>query len=70
MYQQNAAANSLGLAGRTGLLIVCLFSPVWSNAVGNKHVYAATKSLVGVIEDVAHSLDAYNPYIYLDYSAD
>lgn len=69
IYQRGAAGNSMGLADRTGTRVVCLLSQAWSNQADNKRVYTASAALVAAIEEAAHTLDAYDPYIYLDYAA-
>jgi hypothetical protein len=69
IYQRNATANVLGLADRTGTRVVCLLSQVWANQADDERVYAASAALITTLEKAARSLDAYDPYLYLDYSA-
>lgn len=56
-----------GLADRTGSRIVCLLSQAWADQADDERVYAASAALVAAIEDAA--LDAYDPFLYLDYAA-
>jgi LmbE family N-acetylglucosaminyl deacetylase len=69
IYQRDVAANVLGLADRTGSRVVCLLTQTWADQADNERVYAASAALIATIEDAARSLDAYDPYIYLDYAA-
>lgn len=69
IYQRGAATNALGLADRTGTRVVCLLTQAWADDADNERVYAATAALLAAIEEAAHALNAYDPYIYLDYAA-
>ena len=69
IYSRGATDNSLGLAGHSGSLVVCLVSPSWSDAVQDEQVYKAARSLMADVERRAKKLGVYDPYIYLNYAA-
>ncbi|KAI1098022.1 putative oxidoreductase [Jackrogersella minutella] len=69
LYRRGAAANAMGLGDRTGTRVVCLLSHIWADEADNERVYAATAALVSTLQDAARSLDAYDPFIYLNYAA-
>jgi LmbE family N-acetylglucosaminyl deacetylase len=68
-YQGGAATNVLGLGDRTGTLVVALVTLKWSDQADDEHIYAATRALVSAIEKAARDLDAYDPFLYLNYAA-
>lgn len=70
IYQRSAAANAMGLANRMGTRVVCLLSNAWADHADNERVYAASAALLAAIEKAARSLNADDPYIYLDYAAE
>ncbi|KAI2610570.1 putative oxidoreductase [Hypoxylon sp. NC1633] len=69
LYQRNAKANAMGLADRKGTRVVCLMTQTWPNQVDDERVYTATAAVVAAIEKAARALDAYDPYLYLNYAA-
>lgn len=69
IYQRGAAANAMGLADRTGTLVVCLLSNGWSDAADNERVYKASAALLEAVEEAARALGAYDPFVYLNYAA-
>lgn len=70
IYQRGAAGNSLGLADRRGSRVVCLLSQAWSNDADTERAAAASAALVGAIEKAARDLEAYDPFVYLNYAGD
>lgn len=69
LYARGAADNCMGLAGRSGSLVVCLLCPAWPEADQDNQVYAAARALIDDIEARAKRLDVYDPYIYMGYAA-
>lgn len=69
LYQRNANANMFGLTGRNGTRAVCLFTQSWPNQEDDERVYAAVAALIAAIEKAARALDAYDPFLYLNYVA-
>lgn len=69
IYQRDAADNAMGLADRTGTLVVCLLSHGWTDAADNERAYAASAALLSTVEEAARSLGAYDPFVYLNYAA-
>ncbi|KAK3317336.1 putative oxidoreductase [Cercophora scortea] len=69
LYLPGAATNSLGLANRSGTRIICLLSQAWADAADDAHVYATSEAIIAEIEAAARRLDAYDPYLYLNYGA-
>jgi hypothetical protein len=68
-YQRKADSNSLGLRDRKGTRAVILLTEAWQRPEDDEHVHAAVAALVTALEDKARSLDAYDPYLYLNYAA-
>jgi hypothetical protein len=68
-YQRKADSNSLGMMNRKGTRAVVLLTAGWQKEEDNAHIYAAAAALVSAIEEKARSLDAYDPYLYLNYAA-
>ncbi|KAI0180995.1 putative oxidoreductase [Hypoxylon sp. FL1284] len=69
IYQRGAASNAMGLADRNGTLVVCVLSQAWADEADAERVNAASAALVGSLRDAARSLDAYDPFVYLNYAA-
>lgn len=69
IYQPGATSNAMGLADRKGTRVICLLTNAWQNQADDERVYAATAALVTAVEEAARKLDAYDPFIYLNYAA-
>ncbi|KAF2829102.1 FAD-binding domain-containing protein [Ophiobolus disseminans] len=69
LYQRKADSNSLGLTDRNGTRAVILLTVCWQSLEDDEHVHAAVATLVTALEDKARSLDAYDPFLYLNYAA-
>ncbi|KAI1840800.1 hypothetical protein JX266_013007 [Neoarthrinium moseri] len=69
MSQRGAGTNALGLADWKESRIVCLLSQAWADQADDERVYAASAALITAIEDAARKLDAYDPFLYLNYAA-
>lgn len=69
IYQRDATENSMGLADRTGTLVVCLLSHGWTDEADNERVYTASADLLNTVEEAARSLGVYDPFVYLNYAA-
>ncbi|GKZ55691.1 hypothetical protein AnigIFM49718_000774 [Aspergillus niger] len=50
-------------------LVVTLLSATWDDAADDSRVEEAAKVLFSGIESDAHALDAYHPFVYLNYAA-
>lgn len=50
-------------------LVVTLLSATWDNAADDTRVEETAKSLFAGIEADAHELNAYHPFVYLNYAA-
>jgi hypothetical protein len=68
-YQRKADSNSLGMTNRKGTRAVVLLTAGWQREEDDAHVYASAAALVSAVEEKARSLDAYDPYLYLNYAA-
>jgi hypothetical protein len=68
-YQRKADSNSLGLTGRKGTRAVTLLTESWQKPEDDDHVHAAVADLVTALEDKARSLNAYDPFLYLNHAA-
>lgn len=68
IYKRDAAGNALGLADRSGSLVVCLLSQAWSDDADNERATAASSALVSAVEKAARDLGAYDPFVYLNYA--
>ncbi|CAK40795.1 uncharacterized protein An11g07510 [Aspergillus niger] len=64
--------NVMGLSSSERLersLVVTLLSATWDDAADDARVEEAAKVLFSGIESDAHALDAYHPFVYLNYAA-
>ncbi|KAI0143458.1 putative oxidoreductase [Xylariaceae sp. FL1272] len=61
--------NALGLSDRTQPLIIVLVSATWQNEEDDNRINQQTQSLLRHIQEEAHRLNAYDPFIYLNYAA-
>lgn len=68
MYQRHATTNSLGLADRTGALVIAELSVSWANASDDALVNSTSRALVGDIIAEARNLGGYDPYIFANYA--
>jgi hypothetical protein len=69
IYQRGAADNALGLADRSGTLVVCLITQAWSDEADSERAMEASAALASAIEKSARDLGAHDPYLYLNYAA-
>lgn len=67
MYKR--AKNAMGLANTNKSLMITLLSTSWDNTEDDEKVKAVAKELFLGIEDDARRLNAYHPYVYLNYAA-
>lgn len=70
VYGRAAGANALGLGGRSGTRVVCLFSHAWSDGADTERATAAAAALVAAVDKAARELGAYDPFVYLNYAGD
>ncbi|KAI0180783.1 putative oxidoreductase [Hypoxylon sp. FL1284] len=68
-YQRHATTNALGLADRTGPLVVALISVSWSNASDDALVHRTSRTLLEDINSAAKELGGLDPYIYMNYAS-
>ncbi|RYP42552.1 hypothetical protein DL768_010324 [Monosporascus sp. mg162] len=68
IYARAAETNALGLSDRKGTLIVVLLAVTWSNAADDEIVVEAARGLMAGIEKEARRLNAYDPFVYLNYA--
>lgn len=62
--------NMMGLPSDTEkALVVTLLSATWDNVTDDARVEEAAKTLFAGIEADAHHLNAYHPFVYLNYAA-
>lgn len=64
-----AGSNAFGLSDRTESLVVTLLSVSWMDAKDDIAVEEAARALLERIETEARRLDAYDPFVYLNYAA-
>jgi FAD/FMN-containing dehydrogenase len=60
----------MGLSQASGSLVVTLLSATWDDEADDAKVEQAARALFAGIDDDARKLDAYEPYIYLNYAAE
>lgn len=70
IYARASTTNSMGLSGASGSLVVTLLSATWEDEADDAKVEQAARALFTGIEDDARKLDAYEPYVYLNYAAE
>ncbi|EDP54949.1 hypothetical protein KXX16_006847 [Aspergillus fumigatus] len=69
IYARASTTNCLGLSQTSGALVVTLLNATWEDEADDAKVEQAARALVDRIEDDARQLDAYEPYVYLNYAA-
>lgn len=69
LYQRKADSNSLGLTGRKGTRAVILLTESWRRPEDDERIHVAVAGLVKALEQKARNLEAYDPYLYLNYAA-
>jgi hypothetical protein len=69
MYCPGMANNAMGLDDRDGTLVICLMTQTWANQAKDERVDKETAALVDALEERVHALNAYDPFLYLNYAA-
>ena len=69
LYARAAAKNPLGLADRSGTLVVALLTATWTDAEDDARVEAAARGLMELVEADAKKRGVYDPFVYLNYAA-
>lgn len=69
IYAKGANKNVMGLANVKKSLVVTLLSASWDNVEDDAKLEEAARALFAAIEDDAQHLDAFHPYLYLNYAA-
>ncbi|KAJ0425371.1 hypothetical protein BJY00DRAFT_274133 [Aspergillus carlsbadensis] len=70
IYARHANTNSMGLSDASGSLVVSQLSVSWDNEADDETVERAARVLIEGIEHDARELDAYEPFLYLNYAAE
>ncbi|KAI1379216.1 hypothetical protein F4677DRAFT_453256 [Hypoxylon crocopeplum] len=68
IYARHANENALGLADRSGSLVVALLTVTWTEASDDEAVNDAAKKLMDAIEREAQQLGDLDSFIYLNYA--
>ncbi|KAJ5609823.1 hypothetical protein N7528_009089 [Penicillium herquei] len=66
---KKATKNSMGLEEANKSLMITLLSATWDDPADDVKVEMAAKGLFAAIEEDAHRLEAYHPFVYLNYAA-
>ncbi|PWY87378.1 putative oxidoreductase [Aspergillus heteromorphus CBS 117.55] len=69
IYARASPENALGLSGTSGTLVVALLSATWNDATDDAAVAQVAREMFAAVEDDAHRLEAYHPFVYLNYAA-
>ncbi|PLB46016.1 oxidoreductase, FAD-binding protein [Aspergillus steynii IBT 23096] len=69
IYARAPTRNAMGLSDSEGSLVVTVLSATWDEAADDARVEEAARMLFAGIEADAHALDAYHPFVYLNYAA-
>lgn len=64
-----AGSNALGLSNRSESLVVTVLSAAWTDEKDDALIEEAARALFDCIEDEAKKLEAYDPFVYLNYAA-
>ncbi|KAJ5691716.1 oxidoreductase FAD-binding protein [Penicillium malachiteum] len=64
-----ATKNSMGLEETNKSLMITLLSATWDDPEDDVKIETAAKGLFAAIEEDAHQLGAYHPFVYLNYAA-
>ncbi|RYC58032.1 hypothetical protein CHU98_g8176 [Xylaria longipes] len=64
-----SGSNALGLSDRTQPLLIVLVSATWQDETYDEKINQQTQVLMADIEKEAHRLNAYDPFVYLNYAA-
>ncbi|GFF79689.1 bifunctional solanapyrone synthase [Aspergillus udagawae] len=70
IYARASTTNSMGLSQASGSLVVTLLSATWDEEADDAKVEQAARALFAGIDEDARKLDAYEPYVYLNYAAE
>lgn len=68
IYARHAEENALGLADRSGSLVVALLTVSWTEASDDAVLNDAAEKLMDAIENEARQLDGLDPFVYLNYA--
>ncbi|KAH8424888.1 FAD-binding oxidoreductase [Aspergillus melleus] len=69
IYARAPDRNAMGLSDCEESLVVTLLSATWDDAADDTLVEEAARTLFSGIEADAHYLEAYHPFVYLNYAA-
>ncbi|KAL4988714.1 hypothetical protein BDW68DRAFT_176682 [Aspergillus falconensis] len=70
IYARAPTKNAFGLLDTTGPQVVTLLSVSWEDEADDERVRNTARALFEGIEEDAHRLDSYEPFLYLNYAAD
>ncbi|KAI1860345.1 uncharacterized protein JN550_011611 [Neoarthrinium moseri] len=68
LYGRHAGSNPFGLGARNQTLVVELLVASWSQETDDQVVDSATRRLMSAIETDAQSLNAWDPFVYMNYA--
>ncbi|KAI1840741.1 hypothetical protein JX266_013086 [Neoarthrinium moseri] len=68
LYGRHAGSNPFSLGARNQTLVVGLLIASWSQETDDQVVDSATRVLMSAIETDAKSLNAWDPFVYLNYA--
>ncbi|KAI0014556.1 putative oxidoreductase, partial [Xylariomycetidae sp. FL0641] len=68
MYQPGSSKSAMGLTEREGTLFVCLLTQGWTDEADDAAIRDAADALIKAVEDAARELNAYDPFLYLNYA--
>ncbi|KAI9035060.1 FAD-binding oxidoreductase [Aspergillus affinis] len=69
IYARAPDSNAMGLSNYEGSLVVTVLSATWDDTADDTLVEEAARTLFAGIEADAHALEAYHPFVYLNYAA-
>ncbi|KAL3485816.1 hypothetical protein BJX62DRAFT_247234 [Aspergillus germanicus] len=69
-YARHADTNSMGLSDASGSLVIAQLTVSWDDEADDETVKRAARALIEGIERDAKALDAYEPFLYLNYAAE
>lgn len=69
IYNRGANLNAFGLGDRSGSFVIALLTATWTDTADDTRVTTAVQTLMKNIKADAKILNAYDPFLYLNYAA-
>ncbi|PWY70813.1 putative oxidoreductase [Aspergillus sclerotioniger CBS 115572] len=69
IYARAGTDNSLGLSDASGSLMVALLGAIWNDDADDEQIEKVSRELLTAIENDSRDMDAYHPFVYLNYAA-